>query len=302
MYTSGFTFIYRDEELDSLFLNPKKFHWWIWLRLHAAPKPTIQYVGESGIRVRVQYGEIAATYSFLQRAWHADPRSVSDFLSDLEEEGRITIREEKGIKIIKINNFERFSPPAGYFSKRNRNESRSDMVEESNTQMQGDMHDTMLSESPDEMNSEMLSETPTELPTSRKIDKEEKLKNNFSDSSAREKGFFEELKISDLTIEQMLYSLKPLDGKDGLMRLLDEFFNYCLSTEDFHPDYKSFKQHFINWARIQIRENSKVKTKTAQNGNKEKGAGAASAGRRGSEGSARTAADYEKSFSPPTES
>ena len=302
MYTSGFTFIYRDEELDSLFINPKKFQWWLWLRLHAAPKPTIQYVGESGIRVRVQYGELAATKSFLQRAWGTDPRTVTDFLNDIEEEGRITIREEKGIKIIKITNFERFSPPSVYFAKKNRNEASDDMSEESEHQIQGDLHETKPREIQDELSSDMPSELSAQPHTSRKIEKEEKLKNNFSDLSAREKGFFEELKKSDMTIEQMLYSLKPQDGKEGLMRLLEEFLNYCLSAEEFHPTFQGFKQHFLNWARIQIRENSKVKSKTAQNGNKEKGPGAASAGRRGSEGSARTAADYEKPFSPPTES
>ena len=302
MYTSGFTLIYKDEEQDWLYQDPVRFSWWIWLRNHAASKPCIQSVGATRIIVRLQYGEVASTLSFLHRAWNADERAIDSFLKLLAEDGRITIREEKGIMVVKILQYERFSPPAGYFT-RHSHAGMSDMMpDETRNVMQTCRGTSMQCDMDPVMPEDMEDETGTATPVSRKIEKQEKLKNNLSDYSARERGFFEELKKSEMTIEQMLHSLKPGGGRESLLQMLEEFFNYCLGAEDFHPTFQGFKQHFMNWARIQIRENLKVKSKTTQNVQKEKGgAPAGAARRRGSEGSARTAADYEKPFVPKSE-
>lgn len=296
MYTSGFTLIYKDEELDWLFQHPKKFCWWLWLRNHAASKPCIQGAGATGIVVHLQYGEVAPTLSYLKRVWNADERSIAGFLSDLEEEGRITFREEKGIRIIKIVQYERFSPPAGYFQRKTKGGMSGGLS--------GGMADDMQDEKYHELHNEPLAGVSDEMDGQIRVNiinkKTNKQENTFSDSSARERSFYEDLKKSDMTIEQMLYSLKPENGKEGLMQMLDEFINYCLGAEDYHDSFKGFKQHFMNWSRVQIRQNLNVKSKSTQNGQQEKGAGQTNAARRrGSEGSARTAADYEKPFSPP---
>lgn len=302
MYTSGFTLIYKDEEQDWLYQDPVRFSWWIWLRNHAASKPCVQSVGATRIIVRLQYGEVAATLSFLHRAWNADERAIDSFLKLLVEDGRISLREEKGIMVIKVLQYERFSPPAGYFARHTHTEMSDGLRDEMQDTAQTLRRSPMQHETDSVMPDDTEHETVTATPVSKKIEKQEKLKNNLSDYSARERGFFEELKKSEVTIEHMLHSLKPDSGREGLLQMLEEFFNYCLGAEDFHPTFQGFKQHFMNWARIQIRENLKVKSKTTQNVQKEKGgAPAGAARRRGSEGSARTAADYEKPFLPKTE-
>lgn len=299
MYTSGFTLIYKDEEQDWLYQDPVRFSWWIWLRNHAASKPCIQSVGATRIIVRLQYGEVASTLSFLHRAWNADERAIDNFLKLLVEDGRISLRDEKGIMIVRVLQYEKFSPPSGYFARH----THSDMSDGLQDEKLNRMHTQMRPNMPSEIDSVMVDgiedETGPEMPVRRKKEKQEKLKKNLSDYSARERGFFEELKKSDMTIEQMFFSLKPDNGREGLLLMLEEFLNYCLGAEDFHPTFQGFKQHFMNWARIQIRENLKYKSKTTQNVQKEKRVTPAGATRRrGSEGSARTAADYEKPFLP----
>lgn len=297
MYTSGFTLIYKDEEQDWLYQDPVRFSWWIWLRNHAASKPCIQSVGATRIIVRLQYGEVASTLSFLHRAWNADERAIDNFLKLLVEDGRISIRDEKGIMVVRVLQYEKFSPPSGYFARHTRSDMSDVPQDGMRNRIQPQMRTNMRSEIGTVMVDEIEDETEPEMPVSRK---KEKLKKNLSDYSARERGFFEELINSDMTIEQMLFSLKPDNGREGLLHMLEEFLNYCLGAEDFHPTFQGFKQHFMNWARIQIRENLKFKSKNIQNVQKEKrGTPAGAARRRGSEGSARTAADYEKPFLPP---
>lgn len=190
MYTSGFTLIYKDEELDWLFQHPKKFCWWLWLRNHAASKPCIQGAGATGIVVHLQYGEVAPTLSYLKRVWNADERSIAGFLSDLEEEGRITFREEKGIRIIKIVQYERFSPPAGYFQRKTRGGMSGGLS--------GGMSDDMQDEKYHELHNEPLAGVSDEMDGQIRVNiinkKTNKQENTFSDSSARERSFYEDLK------------------------------------------------------------------------------------------------------------
>ena len=117
MYSSGFILLYRDELEDWLFQDPQLYHWWMYLRLKATPKPCVQIVGKTRIRATLGYGEFATTISYLAKVWDADDRTVSSFLNLIEEDGRIETRKENGITIIRIREYMRFSPPSGYFTK-----------------------------------------------------------------------------------------------------------------------------------------------------------------------------------------
>lgn len=46
MYNSGFVIMYRDEVEDWLWQDPQLYHWWIFLRMKAALRPSLQTVGE----------------------------------------------------------------------------------------------------------------------------------------------------------------------------------------------------------------------------------------------------------------
>ena len=176
----------------------------------------------------------------------------------------------------------------------------------------------MTTAADDDMISEMCVETDTEIPNEIQGElpiqmtaqipmiirnKENNKKKSDIDLPAREKEFFEELKKSDLTLEQMAYSLKPESGTEGLLLLLEEFINQCLSTDEFHNTFSDFKKHFMNWARKEIRSRITENKKIIRNGKKEKKPDQESgtARRRGAEISARSAADYEKPFTPQPE-
>lgn len=295
MYNSGYIPFYRDELEDWLFQDPQRFMWWIWIRCRAAYKPCMQCVGQARIEVNLRFGELAVTKTHLKNVWGVNIKTVDRFLKQMVKDGRISFRDEKGVLIIRVMRNELVAVPSGKVSE-------TDDVMES--PMSGDTTYETPTETDDEMADEMTDEIADEIsaqvpPFIR--NKENNNQKNFDiDLPAREKGFFEELKKSDLTLEQMNYSLKPENGQDGLLVLLEEFINQCLGTDDFHDSFSDFKRHFMNWARKEIRTRKTTNTKNTQNERKEKepGPGSRAAGRRGAEVSARTAADYEKPFSP----
>ena len=68
---------------------------------------------------------------------------MTSFLDLIEEDGRIEVRKENGISIIKIVGYERFSPPAGYFAKGIRRTNSNTMGDEMMGETQSQMNDDM---------------------------------------------------------------------------------------------------------------------------------------------------------------
>ncbi len=287
MYNSGFIIIYRDETEDWLFQDPQLYHWWTYLRMKATPKPCIQTVGKTRIRANLNYGDFATTISYLSRAWDADERTVASFLDLLEQDGRISIRRENGISIINIKEYVRFSPPAGYFAKG----MRRGMARHTDSGMPYEMEPQTDSEMPGEMSSDMRDGIHTN-----KINlEEEKLTNSTTPAIAHEEAFFEKLKQEEATMEQMCMNMR-LPGKDALLEQLELFKSYVMPGEKFHDDYGDFKRHFMSWYRsIEKKVNSPKKKSDGTNDQKQNGGNVADR-RRGSEGSARSAEDYDQPF------
>ena len=301
MYNSGYIPFYRDELEDWLVQDPQRFMWWIWLRCRAAYKPCMQCVGQARIEVYLQYGELAVTKTHLKNVWGVNIKTVDRFLKQMVKDGRISCRDEKGVLIIKVIREDLISAPSG-----RTNEACAGMgvpiTSGTDDDITGEICVETDTEIPDEIQDEMQGEIPSQLTTQMPSIIRNKENNNQKkfdiDLPAREKDFFEELKKSDLTLEQMAYSLKPENGIDGLLLLLEEFINQCLSTDEFHNTFSEFKKHFMNWARKEIRSRITENKKTIRNGKKEREPGQESgtARRRGAEVSARSAADYEKPF------
>lgn len=301
MYTSGFVLLYRDEIEDWLWEDPIQFHWWLFLRMKAAPRPRTQTVGRSRKRVEVNYGEYAAHISYLARIWDIDERTVTSFLNLLEVNNLISIRTDKTITIIKILNYERFSPPAGYFAKgvkrANSDTSNlsSDMSDQKQEETVSQIHSGLLSQMVTEMTTPMQSQTSAD----KIILEEEKIKNNFSSTpSLAENDFFENLKKSENTLERLRATL----GENDIASLLDKlqvFKNFIEVQGKIHKDYQDFISHFVNWhtRRGYLKGINAPKSKQDENDEtrkiNEKGAAAR---RRGSEGSARSADDYDECF------
>lgn len=298
MYNSGYIPFYRDELDDWLIQDPQRFMWWIWIRCRAAYRPCMQCVGQARVEVNLQYGELAVTKTHLKNVWGVNIKTVDRFLKQMIKDGRISCRDEKGVLIIRIVREELISAPSGKV-----NETHLDIDNEITHVTENKITSEMDIETDAETSDEIQGELPIQMTAQIPMiirNKENNKKKSDIDLPAREKEFFEELKKSDLTLEQMAYSLKPESGTEGLLLLLEEFINQCLSTDEFHNTFSEFKKHFMNWARKEIRSRITENKKIIRNGKKEKEPGQESgtARRRGAEISARTAADYEKPFLP----
>lgn len=297
MYNSGYIPFYRDELDDWLIQDPQRFMWWIWIRCRAAYKPCMQCVGQARVEVNLRSGELAITKTHLKNVWGVNIKTVDRFLKQMVKDGRISCRDEKGILIIRVVRSELIMAISGKTNEIGarmndslQSETDDDLTNEIEIETDAEMSDDMPIVIPDEIHTEM---------TTIKRNIEYNNKKNFEiDFSAREKKFFEELKKSELTLEQMAYSLKPENGIEGLLLLLDEFINQCLSTDEYHNSFSDFKKHFMNWARKEIRSRITENKKIIQHGKKEKEPGqeTGTARRRGAEVCARSAADYEKPF------
>lgn len=303
MYNSGYIPFYRDELEDWLIQDPQRFMWWIWIRCRAAYRPCMQCVGQARVEVNLQYGELAVTKTHLKNVWGVNIKTVDRFLKQMIKDGRISCRDEKGVLIIRIVREELIAAPSGKIQETSVY-SDAPMTTAADDDMISEMCVETDTEIPNEIQDEIQGELPiqmtAQIPTIIRNKENNNKKNSDIDLPAREKEFFEELKKSDLTLEQMAYSLKPESGTEGLLLLLEEFINQCLSTDEFHNTFSEFKKHFMNWARKEIRSRITENKKIIRNGKKEKEPGQESgtARRRGAEISARTAADYEKPFLP----
>ena len=237
----------------------------------------------------------STTISYLSRVWEADERTVSSFLDLLEQDGRISIRKENGISIINITEYVRFSPPAGYFTKGMRRGIHKEMTPE----MQFGMADKTEVEMTGDMPGEVHVDMQTEVPTNKIILEEEKIKNSSSSSTReRELEFFEELKASPITLEEMAKNFGYPDVASVLVEL-EKFKSYLLPSGKRHKDFADFKIHFMNWHRRTVQNEQSKKYQNGKNEEKQGGRRGSAADRRGSEGSAQSADDYDAPF--PTE-
>ena len=297
MYNSGYIPFYRDELEDWLIQDPQRFMWWIWIRCRAAYRPCMQCVGQARVEVNLQYGELAVTKTHLKNVWGVNIKTVDRFLKQMIKDGRISCRDEKGVLIIRIVREELIAAPSGR-TKETSVYSDAPMSTVTDDDIINEMSVETDTEMKDEIQGEIPRKMPAQIPSIIRNKENNNQKNFDIDLPAREKEFFEELKKSDLTLEQMAYSLKPENGIEGLLLLLEEFFNQCLSTDEFHNTFSDFKKHFMNWARKEIRSRITENKKIIRNGKKEKEPGQenGTARRRGADVSARSAADYEKPF------
>lgn len=298
MYNSGFVIVYRDEVEDWLWQDPQLYHWWSFLRMKAASRPSLQTVGRTRIRIRLNYGEYATTISYLARIWDVDERTIASFLDLMEEDGRIEVRKENGISIIRIVGYERFSPPAGYFTKGIKRNKPNPMADEMAFAMQSQMNDDLDTEVHSQMLDGMTGEVQSGVQSNNIILEEDKIKNK-SPSPEREAEFFEKLKNSEITLEQMAMTLKLTDVS-VVLEQLEIFENFIMGDSNkFHQNFSDFTSHFIRWFNRCRATNESRNSKKHIDGTKEEktsGPGRAASQRRGSEGSGRNADDYDQPF------
>lgn len=298
MYNSGFVIVYRDEVEDWLWQDPQLYHWWSFLRMKATPRPCLQTVGRTRIRVRLNYGEYATTISYLARIWDVDERTITSFLDLMEEDGRIEVRKENGISIIRIVGYERFSPPAGYFAKGIKRSKPNPMGDEMTYETQDQTSDDLENEDQYQTLGEMTSGLQSGVRSNNIILEEDKIKNK-SPSPEREAEFFEKMKNSEIALEQMAMTLK-LKDVSAVLEQLEIFENFILGDSNkFHQNFSDFTSHFIRWFNRCRATNESRNSKKYTDGTKEEKTSSprrSASQRRGSEGSGRNADDYDQPF------
>lgn len=298
MYNSGFVIMYRDEVEDWLWQDPQLYHWWSFLRVKATSRPCLQTVGRTRIRVRLNYGEYATTISYLARIWDVDERTVTSFLDLIEEDGRIEVRKENGISIIKIVGYERFSPPAGYFAKGIRRTNSNPMGDEMIGETQSQMNDDLKNPVHSLQQGDMTGEVQNGIPSNSIILEEEKIKNK-SPSPEREAEFFEKLKNSEIALEQIMINLQ-LTTVNAVLEQLQIFEKFIMvDSSKYHQNYTDFTSHFMRWYNRCRASNESRNSKKYTDGTKEEKTSVprrSASQRRGSEGSGRNADDYDQPF------
>lgn len=298
MYNSGFVIVYRDEVEDWLWQDPQLYHWWSFLRMKATSRPCLQTVGRTRIRVRLNYGEYATTISYLARIWDVDERTVISFLDLIEEDGRIEVRKENGISIIRIVGYERFSPPAGYFARGIKRSKLNPMGDVMAFEMQGQTSDDLETGYLSQTLNGMTRGVRSGVQPNNIILEEDKIKNK-SPSPEREVEFFDKLKNSEIALEQMAMSLKLADVS-AVLEQVEIFEKFIMGDSNkFHQNFSDFTSHFIRWFnRCRATNESRNSKKHIDGTNEEKTSspGRAASQRRGSEGSGRNADDYDQPF------
>lgn len=294
MYTSGFTLIYRDEEQDWLFEDRVRFTWWLQLRMKAAYQPCVQSVGRTRVTINLSVGEFATTKVFLARMWDADERAIDSFLNLLEQDGRISMRRESNILIIKINQYERFSPSSGYFDKKKSIneciEIQGEMQTKMHSEMNAEMHGVMQSEADRESHHELQSETQTNKINNINL----KTENNNLCECGREQEIELFKRLKSCTEEDRYYFCKSITcSEDKLQQLMDQFEGHIMASEEYHTNFARLKFHFSNWAKKEYR-NDEIKRSRIANIDRKSEVSASS--RRGTSAEPRSSSDYDIPF------
>ena len=102
--------------------------------------------------------------------------------------------------------------------------------------------------------------------------------------------FFNELQSSEAFFEQTAMSLHCETA--ALKAMLVGFMSECKAKSKEHTDFSDYRNHFFDWARIQIQKNGKRNKPTSGGGTDDR-----YEARRGSDVGDHTAADYGGSFS-----
>lgn len=259
----GFINLQRDIENHWLWLDPRRFQWWLQLLFMATWEPkTVAFGSES---VKLQRGQIATTIRALMRRWGAHSQAALSFLAILENEKMITRESNQKMTIITIVNYDKY-------------QSESSQILENSKR-----------------NSKRKSQQNKE-------ENKEEQKNLISISLTREQDlkFFEDLMNDEVFFEQAAMTLHA--ELQSLRQLAEQFSQEMLTKEKFHPSFSEYRQHFFNWAKLKISKEGGAKKFNLTNGTEQSGqSGQAQAkdkyaARRGTDAVSHTPDDYTGAF------
>lgn len=113
MAERGYFLLYRGWRQSEVFKDEPltEREAWVWLIEEAAYKPRQREI--AGKTIGLQRGEIAASLTFLERAWKWSRDRVRWFLSKLEKHGMVAFDKRVGITVIAVCNYDQYQPGKG---------------------------------------------------------------------------------------------------------------------------------------------------------------------------------------------
>ena len=278
MYDSDYIKVYRNEINDPLFEDKELFRLWLWLRLSAAKKSRVQLVGNTRIRVKVNFGQYATTVKALAKKCERDCRTIDEYLNDLAADGRITFNRDGQVTLITILNYELYAQPetdevgmdgslsttdiqklydqlkselmtamSSMMQKVMSDELRSLMQEEMQNLMQNLMQSGMQSQTTPSMQQPMQKSPHSPIV----VEEDKKIIINSSTAPSREREieFYEKLKnADDATMASMMRTLE-VGSREDVLAWMEKYMDYNISASRFHTDQKDFNSNFLTWYR-----------------------------------------------------
>lgn len=264
----GFIFLYRDIANHWVWHDGKLAHRWMDLLIQASWENNTVYFG--GSRVNLRRGQLVTTTRLLMSRWRTNARMVLKVLNIFEEEKMIRCKKNKEMTLISVCNFDVYQSPYGpQISPYNALDSPPDF--------------------------DQIAEHRRNRKRKRNKENNKQENNNKTTQHARDEDmFFNELQSSEAFFEQTAMSLHCETA--ALKAMLVGFMSECKAKGKEHTDFSDYRNHFFDWARIQIQKNGK-RNKPTSGGDTGGGASDRYGARRGTDVGDHTATDYGGSFS-----
>lgn len=261
---SGYIKLHRAIEHHWLWLDPRRFQWWIQLLFMAAWEP--KQITFGNVSINLQRGQIATTTRMLMKKFMCCNQTVFKFLAVLENDNMIVKETNQKMTLITIVNYELY---------------------------QQDSIVAAVSGSAQKSISTNRKAHRKVEQTKEEINQEIKnIINSLSPSRERDLEFSEELKNADIFLEQCAMTLKI--DIPTLKEFFQQFSAEMLLQEKFHDSSKDYRQHFFNWVKIQL--NNGPRSNNNKNGSGQKETSNKREARRGTDVGNHTADDFGGAF------
>ena len=263
-----------------VWLSEKHFKRWIELIFLASWEDKTLDFGTK--QIKIKRGQFATSYRQLQYNWNTSPSGVQSFLKMLQKSKMIKYRNNNNeMTIITILNYDKYQSEK-FWEDKDEDYGQMETISENDSVTQ---NPSQVSDTP--QNDMERNQEQTE------INKRKEVNNNSLSLEEREKNFFEEVKASQIYMENVAKN-HSLSIEDTLKKL-EEFFGYISTVQHWHNDVADFRDHFYKWI------TRKLETAGKDGSRKQKKGGGQStqdkyAARRGTDVGDKKSTDYGGSF------
>ena len=276
----GWIILHRSVMDHWVWLSEKHFKRWIELIFLASWEDKTLDFGTK--QIKIKRGQFATSYRQLQYNWNTSPSGVQSFLKMLQKSKMMKYRNNNNeMTIITILNYDKYQSEK-FWEDKDEDYGQMESISENDSVTQ---NPSQVSDTP--QNDMERNQEQTE------INKRKEVNNNSLSLDERERSFFEEVKASQIYMENVAKN-HSLSIEDTLKKL-EEFFGYISTVQHWHNDVADFRDHFYKWI------TRKLETAGKDGNRKQKTGGGQStqdkyAARRGTDVGDKKSTDYGGSF------